>query len=73
MYTPFEEQLQGELSVVKDCYSQVYKELVEAQDEKLLEAQSNEYKDDFGLVGVRKHSNQPLHYYLQLKRGKENR
>lgn len=25
-------------------------------------------KDDFGLVGVRKHSNQPLHYYLQLKR-----
>lgn len=35
MYTPFEEQLQGELSVVKDCYSQVYKELVEAQDEKL--------------------------------------
>lgn len=31
MYTPFEEQLQGELSVVKDCYSQVYKELVEAQ------------------------------------------
>lgn len=35
MYAPFEEQLQGELSVVKDCYSQVYKELVEAQDEKL--------------------------------------
>lgn len=35
MYTPFEEQLQGELSVVKDCYSQIYKELVEAQDEKL--------------------------------------
>lgn len=35
MYTPFEEQLQGELSVVKDCYNQVYKELVEAQDEKL--------------------------------------
>ena len=68
MYTPSEEQLQGELSVVKDCYSQVYKELVEAQDEKLLEAQSNEYKDDFGLVGVRKHSNQPFHYYLQLKR-----
>ena len=35
MYTPFEEQLQGELSVLKDCYSQIYKELVEAQDEKL--------------------------------------
>ena len=35
MYAPFEEQLQGELSVLKDCYSQVYKELVEAQDEKL--------------------------------------
>lgn len=35
MYTPSEGQLQGELSVVKDCYSQVYKELVEAQDEKL--------------------------------------
>lgn len=35
MYTPSEEQLQGELSVVKDCYSQVYKELVEAQDEKI--------------------------------------
>ena len=35
MYTPSEEQLQGELSVVKDCYSQIYKELVEAQDEKL--------------------------------------
>lgn len=35
MYTPSEEQLQGELSVLKDCYSQIYKELVEAQDEKL--------------------------------------
>lgn len=35
MYTPSKEQLQGELSVVKDCYSRVYKELVEAQDEKL--------------------------------------
>ena len=35
MYTPSEEQLQGELSVLKDCYSQSYKELVEAQDEKL--------------------------------------
>ena len=35
MYTPSEGQLQGELSVVKDCYSQIYKELVEAQDEKL--------------------------------------
>lgn len=68
MYTPPEEQLQGELSVLKDYYSQIYKELVEVQIEKLLEAQLNEYKDDFGLVGVRKHSNQPLHYYLQLKR-----
>lgn len=35
MYTPSEKQLQGELSVLKDCYSQIYKELVEAQDEKL--------------------------------------
>ena len=35
MCIPLEEQLQGELSVVKDCYGQVYKELVEAQDEKL--------------------------------------
>lgn len=35
MYTPSEEQLQGELSVLKDYYSQIYKELVEAQDEKL--------------------------------------
>lgn len=42
--------------------------LTDLQVEKLLEAQLNEYKDDFGLVGVRKHSNQPLHYYLQLKR-----
>lgn len=33
-----------------------------------LEFQSNEYKDDFDLVGVRKHPNQPLHHYLQLKR-----
>lgn len=47
--------------------------LTGSQIEKLLEAQSNEYKDDFSLVGVRKHSNQPFHYYLQLKRGKENR
>lgn len=35
MYTPSEGQLQGELSVLKDCYSHIYKELVEAQDEKL--------------------------------------
>ena len=42
--------------------------LTDLQVEKLLEAQLNEYKDDFGLVGVRKHSNQPLHYYLQLKK-----
>ena len=42
--------------------------LTDSQVKKLLEAQSNEYKDDFGLVGVRKHSNQPFHYYLQLKR-----
>lgn len=42
--------------------------LTDLQVEKLLEAQLNEYKDDFGLVGVRKHSNQPFHYYLQLKR-----
>lgn len=41
--------------------------LTDSQIEKLLEAQLNEYKDDFGLVGVRKHSNQPFHYYLQLK------
>ncbi|MGN0140416.1 MAG: hypothetical protein ACI39B_08015 [Methanobrevibacter smithii] len=33
MYTPFEEQLIGELSVVKDCYNQVCKELVEEQEE----------------------------------------
>ena len=45
--------------------------LTDLQVEKLLEAQSNEYKDDFGLVGVRKHSNQPFHYYLQLKKGKD--
>lgn len=42
--------------------------LTDSQVEKLLEAQSNEYKDDFDLVGVRKRSNQPLHHYLQLKR-----
>lgn len=43
--------------------------LTDSQIEKLLEAQSNEYKDDFGLVGVRKHPNTPMHYYLQLKNG----
>lgn len=42
--------------------------LTDSQIEKLLEFQSNEYKDDFDLVGVRKHPNQPLHHYLQLKR-----
>lgn len=42
--------------------------LTDSQVKKLLEAQLNEYKDDFDLVGVRKHSNQPLHHYLQLKR-----
>ena len=42
--------------------------LTDSQVEKLLEAQSNEYKDDFDLVGVRKDFNRPLHYYLQLKR-----
>lgn len=42
--------------------------LTDSQVKKILEAQSNEYKNDFGLVGVRKHSNQPLHYYLQLKK-----
>ena len=41
------------------------------QVEKLLEAQSNEYKDDFDLVGVRKHPNTPMHHYLQLKKGKD--
>ena len=50
--------------------------LTDSQVEKLLEAQSNKYKDDFGLVGVRKDSNRPLHHYLQLKRvekdGEEN-
>lgn len=43
--------------------------LTDLQVEKLLEAQSNEYKDDFDLVGVRKYPNLPLDYYLQLKRG----
>lgn len=42
--------------------------LTDSQVEKLLEFQSNEYKDDFDLVGIRKHPNQPLHHYLQLKR-----
>lgn len=40
--------------------------LTDLQVEKLLEAQSNEYKDDFDLVAVRKYPNTPLHYYLQL-------
>lgn len=57
---------------IKDFVSFARKEihflnLTDSQIEKLLEAQSNEYKDDFGLVGVGKHSNQPFHYYLQLK------
>lgn len=42
--------------------------LTDSQVEKLLEAQSNKYKDDFDLIGVRKDSNHPLHHYLQLKR-----
>ncbi|MGN0140418.1 MAG: hypothetical protein ACI39B_08025 [Methanobrevibacter smithii] len=45
--------------------------LTDLQVEKLLEAQSNEYKDDFDLVGVRKHPNTPMHHYLQLKKGKD--
>ena len=42
--------------------------LTDSQIEKLLEAQSNEYKDDFDLVGVRKHSNQPFHYVCLLQK-----
>ena len=43
--------------------------LTDSQIEKLLEAQSNEYKNDFYLLGIRKHPNTPMHHYLQLKNG----
>lgn len=45
--------------------------LTDSQVKKLLEAQSNEYKDDFVLLGIRKHPNTPMHHYLQLKKGKD--
>lgn len=45
--------------------------LTDSQVKKLLEAQSNEYKDDFVLLGIRKHPNTPMHHYLQLKNGKD--
>lgn len=45
--------------------------LTDSQVKKLLEAQSNEYKDDFVLLGIRKHPNTPMHHYLQLKKGGE--
>ena len=45
--------------------------LTDSQIEKLLEAQSNEYKNDFYLLGIRKHPNTPMHHYLQLKKGKD--
>lgn len=43
--------------------------LTDSQVKKLLEAQSNEYKYDFVLLGIRKHPNTPMHHYLQLKNG----
>lgn len=43
--------------------------LTDSQIKKLLEAQSNEYKNDFVLLGIRKHPNTPMHHYLQLKNG----
>ena len=43
--------------------------LTDSQVKKLLEAQSNEYKNDFYLLGIRKHPNTPMHHYLQLKNG----
>ena len=46
--------------------------LTDSQIKKLLEAQSNEYKDDFVLLGFRKHPTSPMHHYLQLKKGKDN-
>lgn len=45
--------------------------LINSQVKKLLEAQSNEYKNDFYLLGIRKHPNTPMHHYLQLKKGKD--
>lgn len=45
--------------------------LTDSQIKKLLEAQSNEYKDDFVLLGFRKHPTSPMHHYLQLKKGKD--
>lgn len=42
--------------------------LTDSQVKKLLEAQSNEYKNDFCLLGFRKHPNTPMHHYLRLKR-----
>ena len=45
--------------------------LTDSQIKKLLEAQSNEYKDDFDLVGVRKHPNTPMHHYKKIKKGKD--
>lgn len=46
--------------------------LTDSQIKKLLEAQSNEYKDDFVLLGFRKRPTSPMHHYLQLKKGKDN-
>lgn len=43
--------------------------LTDSQVKKLLEAQSNEYKNDFYLLGIRKHPNTPMHHYLRLKNG----
>lgn len=42
--------------------------LTDSQIKKILKAQLNEYKNDFVLLGVRKHPNTPMHHYLQLKR-----
>lgn len=45
--------------------------LTDSQVKKILKAQSNEYKNDFVLLGIRKHPNTPMHHYLQLKKGKD--
>ena len=45
--------------------------LADSQIKKLLKAQSNEYKNDFVLLGIRKHPNTPMHHYLRLKKGKD--
>ena len=45
--------------------------LTDSQIKKLLEAKSNEYKNDFVLLGIRKHPNTPMHHYLRLKKGKD--